>query len=136
VTERRLRVVIGALALAGAAVAGYLTYTHYSGDSLYCPVTGGGCEEVQSSKYAEIAGIPVAVLGLVSYLALFLTALVPGRTSAAVGAAIAVSGALFSAWLLYAQLALIEAVCQWCVANDIVIALAAVATVLRLRQST
>jgi len=136
VTERRLRVVIGALALAGAAIAAYLTYARYAGDPLYCPVTGGGCEEVQSSKYAEVAGIPVAVLGLAAYVALFVTALVPGRVAAAVGAGIAISGAVFSAWLLYAQLALIDAVCQWCVANDVVIALAAVATVLRLRQST
>lgn len=135
-SERRLRVAVGALAVAGAAVAAYLTYTHYSGDPLYCPVTGSGCEEVQSSKYAEVAGIPVALLGLATYMALLVTALVPGRTSAAIGAALAVSGALFSAWLLYAQLALIDAVCQWCVANDVIIALAAVAAVLRLRQST
>jgi uncharacterized membrane protein len=91
---------------------------------------------VQSSEYAKVIGIPVAVLGLLAYAALFATALVPGRTAAAAGAAIAISGAAFSAWLLYAQLALIDAVCQWCVANDVVIALTAVAAFLRLRKST
>lgn len=135
-SERRLRVAVGALALVGAAIAAYLSYTRYSGDPLYCPVTGGGCERVQSSKYAEVAGIPVALLGLAAYVALFVSAVVPGKTSAAVGAAIAVSGAIFSAWLLYAQVALIDAVCQWCVANDVIIALAAVASVFRLRTST
>jgi uncharacterized membrane protein len=136
VSELTLRVAVGALAIIGAAVAGYLTYTHYSGGALYCPVTGGGCEEVQSSKYAEVAGIPVAVLGLAAYVALFVTAIFPGRQAAAIGAGITISGALFSGWLLYAQLALIDAVCQWCVANDVVIAIAAVASIARLRQST
>ena len=135
-TEGRLRAAVGALAAIGAAVAAYLTYSRYTGDALYCPVTGGGCEKVQSSKYAEVADMPVALLGLVAYLTLFVTALVPGRTAAAAGTAIAVSGALFSAWLLYAQLVLIDAVCQWCLANDVVIVLAAVASVLRLRKST
>ena len=81
-------------------------------------------------------GLPVAVLGLTAYIALFVTALVPGRAAAAIGAGIALVGVAFSAWLLYAQLALIDAICQWCIANDIVIALAAVAAVWRLRQST
>ena len=135
-TETRLRAAIGALALVGAAIAAYLTYARYSGNALYCVAGGGGCETVQRSDYATLVGIPVAVLGLVAYAALLATALVSGRTAAAIGAGIAVSGAVFSAWLLYAQLVLIDAICQWCVANDVVIALAAVAAVLRLRQST
>ena len=76
------------------------------------------------------------MLGIVAYAALFVTALVPGPVSAAAGAGMALAGVVFSAWLLYAQLALIDAVCQWCVANDVVITLAAVAAVWRLRQST
>lgn len=131
-----MRAVIGVLALAGAGIAAYLTLSRYSGDPLYCPVTGSGCAEVQGSRYAEVAGIPVALLGLVAYIAFFATALVAGQIAAAAGAAIAISGAAFSAWLLYAQLVLVGAVCQWCVASDIVIALAAGATILRLRQST
>ena len=56
-----------AAALAGAGVAGYLTWAHFSDSSVLC-VAGGGCETVQESEYAEIAGIPVAVLGLCSYV--------------------------------------------------------------------
>ncbi len=134
-TERRLRAAVGVLALAGLAIAAYLTYVRYAGDTPYCIAGEGGCETVQRSDYAKLAGIPVSVLGLIAYAALLTTALVGGRTAAAVGAGIAISGTAFSAWLLYAQLALIDAICQWCVANDVVIALAAVAAVLRLRQS-
>jgi uncharacterized membrane protein len=136
VTERRLRIAVGVLALLGLAIAGYLTYLHYAGGSPVCIAGGGGCERVQESEYSKLAGIPVAVLGLVAYAALLLTALVPGEIAAAAGAGIALAGAAFSAWLLYAQIALIDAVCQWCVANDVVIGLAAIAAVWRLRKST
>ena len=135
-TERRLRAVIAVLAVVGLGIAGYLTYLHYAGGSPYCLAGGGGCERVQESEYAKIAGIPVAVLGLLAYAVLLLTTLVHGPTAAAVGAGIAVTGVAFSAWLLYAQLVLIDAVCQWCVANDVVITLIAVAAIWRLRQST
>ena len=135
-TERRLRGVVAVLAVAGLCIAGYLTYLHYAGGSPYCLAGSGGCEQVQESEYAKVAGVPVAVLGLVAYAALLVTALVPGATAAALGAAIAVAGVAFSAWLLYTQLALIDAVCQWCVANDVVIALTAAAAVWRLRKST
>jgi uncharacterized membrane protein len=135
-TEPRLRAALVVLSLLGAGIAGYLAYSRYSGGSPYCLAGSGGCETVQRSEYAKLVGIPVAVLGLVAYAALLVTALAPGRQAAAVGAGIALAGVMFSAWLLYAQLALIDAVCQWCIANDVVIALAAVAAVLRLRQST
>jgi uncharacterized membrane protein len=136
VTERHLRIAVGVLALLGIGVAAYLTYLHYAGGSPYCIAGGSGCERVQDSEYAKLAGVPVAVLGLAAYTALLASALMPGPVAAATGAGIALAGAAFSAWLLYAQLALIDAVCQWCVANDVVIAFAAVAAVWRLRKST
>ena len=133
-TERRLRPIIGALAVVGLGIAGYLTYLHYAGGSPYCLAGGGGgCEQVQESDYAKLAGIPVAVLGLAAFAALLVTALVPGPTSAAAGAGIALTGVVFSAWLLYVQLVFIEAVYQWCVANDVVITMIAMAAVWRLR---
>lgn len=135
-TEERLRAVVGVLAVVGLGIAGYLTYLHYAGDSPYCIAGGGGCERVQESEYAKVAGIPVAALGLLAYAALLVTAFVSGPTAAAVGAAIALTGVAFSGWLLYAQLVLIDAVCQWCVANDVVITLIAVAAVWRFRKST
>lgn len=128
----RLRAAIALLSLAGAAIAAYLVYTRYSGASIFCQT--GGCETVQSSSYAEVAGIPVAVLGLFGYAAILITAAVPGTTSAALGVMFAVVGVAFGAYLLYAQLVLIDAVCQWCVANDVVISLVALACLWRFRR--
>lgn len=116
----------------GAAVAGYLVYARFTETTVAC--TTGGCEVVQRSDYAELAGVPVAVLGLGAYLFLLGTALLTFELMRVAGAVAAVSGALFAGYLLYAQLFLIDAICQWCLVSDVVIGLLAVACVLRLRS--
>jgi uncharacterized membrane protein len=137
VSEGRLRAAISVLALAGAGIAAYLTYTRYSGTLIACST--GGCETVQHSRYAVVAGIPVAVLGLVGYAALLVTAAFRGATSAALGVGCAIVGLAFSAYLLVAQIAVIHAICQWCLASDAVVTLIAMAALWRyllaLRQS-
>jgi uncharacterized membrane protein len=133
VSEGKLRLAIVLLALAGTAVASYLTYARYWDTQIVC--TTGGCETVQHSRYAELAGVPVAVLGIVFYLSLLATAAARGPVAAAAGAVLALGGALFAGYLLVLQVAVIDAVCQWCVASDAVIAAAAVFAVLRLQRS-
>ena len=132
--DRALRFAAGVMALAGIAVAGYLTWAHFGDEAVAC-IAGGGCETVQESEYAEVAGIPVALLGLVAYSVV--AGLVAWDTpNARLGAAtIALVGLLFSMYLLALQLFVIDAICVWCLANDIVIAPAlAVLTALRLRS--
>jgi uncharacterized membrane protein len=131
VTERRLRLAIAVLTLGGATVASYLVYTRYTGARLLC-VTGG-CETVQKSSYAELIGVPVAVLGLLLFVVLLATAAVPGPVAAAVGATLALGGALFAGYLLVVQVQVIHAVCQWCVASDVLVIVVAVLAVARLR---
>jgi len=133
-TGRTLRGLIAGLALAGAAVAAYLVYARYTGTQLAC--TTGGCETVQHSKYAKAAGIPVAVLGLAAYLAVFVTALSARVEAAAIGAAIALAGLAFGVYLIVVQVAVIDAICQWCLASDAILALLAVACAERLRRVT
>jgi uncharacterized membrane protein len=134
VSDRTLRIAAATVALAGVAVAGYLTLVHFEDEALVC-VAGGGCETVQESEYAEIAGIPVALLGLGAYLVM-LGLLVWDTAHARLAASVvALVGLLFSLYLLALQLFVIEAVCVWCLANDVVIApLLAVLTALRLRS--
>ena len=113
----------------GGAIAAYLTVVHYSHISPIC--TTGGCEKVQQSSYAKAAGIPVAVLGLVAYAGVLVTAAVRGLPAALAGAVIALVGLAFSGYLLWAQLARIHAICQWCIGNDVVIAVITVLCVAR-----
>ena len=128
-SDRALRVLVGSLATVGAAIAGYLVYTRYTNTRIACAT--GGCEIVQSSKYAELSGVPVAVLGLAAYLFLLATALSASELARAAGAIVAVAGAAFSLYLVYLQVAVIDAICQWCVISDVVMCLLAVACVLR-----
>ena len=58
----RLTALSLALAVGGIAVSAYLTLVHYRDDLLVCAV--GGCHTVQKSPYAELSGVPVAILGL------------------------------------------------------------------------
>jgi uncharacterized membrane protein len=133
VSDRALRVTAALVTLAGLGVAAYLTWAHYADVSVVC-VRGGGCETVQRSTYAEIAGIPVAVLGLAAYSTV-LALLVWDAPVARLGAAtVAFVGVLFSLYLLVLQVFVIDAICIWCVINDVVIAPAlALLTALRLR---
>jgi uncharacterized membrane protein len=133
VSDRSLRIGAGLVALAGLLVASYLTWVHFDNAALVC-VAGGGCETVQESEYAEVAGIPVAMLGLGAY-AVVLGLVAWDAPNARLGAAmLALVGLVFSMYLLALQLFVIDAVCVWCLANDVVIApLLAMLTALRLR---
>jgi uncharacterized membrane protein len=132
-SDRALRVATALVALAGMAVAAYLTWVHYDEAALVC-VAGGGCETVQRSSYAELAGIPVAVLGLVSYAVVLALVLWDTSIARLTAASLAFVGLAFSLYLLALQLFVIDAVCVWCLANDLLIAPAlAVLTALRLR---
>jgi uncharacterized membrane protein len=133
-SERALRVAAGLVALAGVAIAAYLTWAHFADSSVLC-VAGGGCETVQESEYAEIAGIPVAVLGLGSYVTILGLVVWDSAGARLAAASLAFVGFLFSMYLLVLQLFVIDAVCIWCMANDLLVAPAlAVVTALRLRS--
>jgi uncharacterized membrane protein len=132
VTERSLRRATGVLALIGAAIAGYLTWVHYAGLQPFCVGGGGSCERVQSSQWSELAGIPVAVLGLAGYLLLLGSLAVPGETGRMTAALLALVGVGFSAWLTYVEVVKIDAICQWCAASAVIMLLLAIVSITRL----
>ena len=131
-TDRTLRLCVGALASAGIAVTVYLTYVRYSGTTIAC--TTGGCETVQESSYAKLAGVPVAILGLLGYAAILTTACFATDLARALGAALALGALAFSVYLLYVQLALIDAVCDWCLTSDVIVTAIVPFALLRLRR--
>jgi uncharacterized membrane protein len=126
----RLRASIAAAAVIGGAIAAYLTYVHYSHTVPIC--VNGGCETVQKSKYAELDGVPVALLGLIAYVALIATTFVRGIVPVFASVLLAFVGVAFSGYLLWAQLGPIGAICQWCIGNDVVITVVAILCVVRM----
>jgi uncharacterized membrane protein len=122
---------LAALALLGLAVSGYLTWVHYAELEPIC--TGiSDCERVQSSDYAELAGVPVALIGVFGYIAILVSLRLPAELTAL----LAYVGVCFSAYLTWAELFRIEAICQWCVVSALTItAIAAIATWRALRRA-
>jgi uncharacterized membrane protein len=131
VRRDRLRPAMLGLALLGVAIAGYLTWIHYAGSKPVCISGGGGCEQVQGSRYSELAGIPVALLGLIGYLGILASLFVRGEAGLTLGVVLTLIGLGFSGYLTYRELFTIDAICQWCVASAIVMALLAVLAVVR-----
>ena len=132
-SDRSLRAAAALAALAGIGVAGYLTWAHYADVQVAC-LRGGGCETVQQSSYSEIAGLPVALIGLIGYTAILALVAWDSPTARLLAAAFAVTGLLFSAYLVTLQAFVIHAFCIWCLANDLLVApVLALFTTLRLR---
>lgn len=108
-----------ALSTAGMAIAGYLTYTAWSGDhAAYCEA-GGGCDIVQSSQWARFLGAPTAFWGLLTYAALAYVAVKVRRAHAQWQRAwfAAAVGWGASAYLTAVSVLMLQATCPYCLAS-------------------
>ena len=115
-----LRKTMIVLAVLGLGVAGYLTYTHYTGGTTVCPLNGA-CETVQHSTYSTLAGVPVALIGLIGYIVILASLLVPSsETSRLATTALTVVGFGFSVYLTARELFSIHAICPWCVSSAVI----------------
>ena len=131
--DRTLRRAMIVLTLVGIGIASYLTYVHYKGLSPICAINQG-CEKVQSSKYAKVGGVPVPVIGLIGYVAIFVSLMVRGELARLATAIMTIGGFAFSLYLTSLELFRIHAICQWCVGSAIVMtSLAVLATIRVLR---
>jgi uncharacterized membrane protein len=127
-----LRVWLAGVAAAGFLISAYLTWTHLNGAVPVCVGGSGGCETVQTSRYSEILGVPVAAFGLFAYATMLLCAVFRGEKAALSGAFVALVGVLFSAYLSYLELFVLRAICQWCVASAVLMTALLVVAVIRL----
>jgi uncharacterized membrane protein len=119
-SARSLRLVMVALTLVGLGVASYLTYIHYAGINPVC-TAGTSCLRVQTSKYSKLAGVPVALMGLIGYIAIMASLLAPEREETRFAtAAFTTIGFGFSAYLTYRELFSIHAICEWCASSAVI----------------
>jgi uncharacterized membrane protein len=109
-----------ALTVAGLGVASYLTYIHYAGINPVC-TAGGSCLKVQTSIYSTLAGVPVALVGLIGYVVIMASLLAPeNETTRFATVAFTVVGFGFSAYLTGRELFSIHAICEWCVSSAVI----------------
>ena len=106
------------VAVIGLGIAAYLTVVHYAGDAPVCAIAHG-CATVQKSDYAMLAGVPVALLGALGYIAI-LAALIRDDENARTAAVfLSLVGLGFSGWLTYVEIVKLDAICIWCVGSAI-----------------
>lgn len=115
--------VLAILSVAGIGTSSYLTYSHYADKATVCGGIGS-CEFVQTSKYSDMAGVPVALMGLLFFVLLAglsisrLARLVATDDwSQPVALSLSLGGTAFVAYLTYVELFVIDAICMWCVAT-------------------
>ncbi len=126
-----------AASLVGLGVAGYLTYEHYTGSAtLACSDRGVvNCLAVTTSAYSKVAGVPVAVLGLVFFAVMVVLQLPTAwrrkdhftRTVRMAWSFVGL-GTVF--YLLFTELFRIDAICLWCTAVHLLTFVVFVSTVL------
>ena len=121
-SARTLRLTMIVLTVVGLGVASYLTYIHYAGIKPLCGRNGGGCEIVQTSEYSKLVGVPVALIGLIGYVAILASLLAPeNETTRFATVGFTVVGFGFSAYLTYRELFSIHHICEWCVSSAVIV---------------
>jgi uncharacterized membrane protein len=119
------------LAVFGLGVAIYLTYVHYSGTKPAC-TAGASCIKVQTSQWSKLAGVPVALIGLIGYVGILGSLLLPEREeSRLITLGLTLIGFLFSGYLTYRELFSIHAVCEWCASSAVILTILLVCAVIR-----
>jgi uncharacterized membrane protein len=130
-SARALRVASAAVAAVGFAIAAYLTIVHYAGADPVCAIAHG-CDVVQSSRYAEVGGVPVALLGLLGYAGVLLTLLRDDEAARTATAFLSLVGFGFSGWLTWVEVGELHAICIWCVGSAVCMTLLAALSTARL----
>lgn len=135
--DKRLKWTSVVLAAAGLVDALYLTWLKLTGATAACSNIGD-CDTVNNSVYADIYGIPIALIGALGYLLVIGALALEGRFDgwqdnarlAVFG--LTLVGTLYSAYLTYLEVAVLRAICPYCVVSAILMALLFGIAILRL----
>ncbi len=130
-TADRLRLAMVVIAILAIALTAYLTYIHYAGLKPAC-TAGQSCIKVQTSQWSKLDGIPVALIGLVGYVAMLATLLAPDREETRLALlGMSLIGFGFSAYLTYRELFSIHAVCEECATSAVLVTILLVCSIIR-----
>jgi uncharacterized membrane protein len=112
------------IAIFGFIDSVYLTWVKFTGSYVTCgPI--GNCEAVNTSRYAEVAGIPIALIGLLGYLLIIaviaLEKWLPAQKEVLRLAffGFTLTGTIYSIYLTYVEIAILEAICPYCVISAV-----------------
>ena len=125
---------------AGLLISGYLSYVKVSDATVACVDSGAiNCDVVQNSVWSRLAGIDIALLGLLAWLLLGALLTLEGRSHIVRSQGpllvfgLSLFGFLFSLWLIYVQAGILSAYCLWCLGHELVMTLMFISSAARLR---
>lgn len=120
----------------GLLVSMYMTVYKITSNDKMC-LGSGDCSTVNASRYSEINGIPVALIGVIGYAAILGVHWLERRNDffeengSLILFGISLVGFLFTLWLVYVEIALIKALCPFCVASQITMTILFILSVIR-----
>lgn len=135
--EKRLSQIAIAFTILGLLVSIYMTVYKYTKNEKMC-VGSGGCNIVNSSRYSEVSEIPVAVFGIVGYASILAVLLLESKNKfleqngTMVFFGLSFTGFLFTVWLIYVEVALIKALCPFCLTSQASMTIVFITSVIRL----
>lgn len=126
-----------ALVIVGLLVSIYMTIYKVTSNDSMC-LGSGDCSTVNASIYSEVNGIPVAVIGILGYLAILGTLLFENRNpflkenATLIIFGLSLTGFLFTVWLIYVEVALLKALCPFCLTSQVAMTFIFIMAVIRL----
>jgi uncharacterized membrane protein len=135
--EKRLSQLAIVLTIVGLLVSIYMTIYKITSNDSMC-IGSGDCKTVNASRYAEVYGIPVAVLGVAGYSAILAVLILERRpgffreNGTLVLFGLSLTGFLFTLYLIFVEVALIKAYCPFCITSQTVMTIIFIISVIRL----
>ena len=126
-----------ALVVLGLLVSIYMTIYKLTANDSMC-LGSGDCSTVNSSRYSEVNKIPVAVIGVLGYLTILVIHYLEPRNryfkqnGTLLIFGLALTGFLFTAWLIYVEIALIKALCPFCLTSQAAMTIIFIVSIVRL----
>jgi uncharacterized membrane protein len=135
--EKRLSQLAIILTIIGLLVSIYMTIYKITSNDSMC-IGSGDCKTVNASRYAEVYGIPVAVLGIAGYSAILAVLLLerkPGffqQNGTLLFFGLSLTGFLFTLYLIFVETVLIKAYCPFCITSQTAMTIIFIVSVIRL----
>lgn len=140
IMDYKLRVTSFVLAVLGLLDSIYLVWVKFSGRYALCgPI--GNCESVNTSQYSEVFGIPIALLGAGAYLIMIILLMLESLGSIwkeygpLIVFGLSLIGVLYSIYLTYIEIAVLKAICPYCVISAVILVVILVLSAIRLSFS-
>ena len=134
--NKRLTQITIALAIVGLLVSIYMTIYKVTANDSMC-LGSGDCSTVNASRYSEVNGIPVGLIGVVGYLSILAIHWLERKNEffktngSMIFFGVSLLGFFFTLWLVYVEIALLKAYCPFCVTSQVTMTIIFILSVIR-----